>query len=88
LTSLIKGKLSSRDKDGNHIWADKFDPRFKSGELIANSKGKILVINKENHKTSLSKDDPKYLNGEYVPLSRGKVLVKDKTGKCVKLDMS
>ena len=66
------GKVSVRDKDGNHLLVDKTDARYVSGELISSSIGKIVVKDDKGNFYSIDKNDPRYLSGELIHVTKGR----------------
>jgi len=74
--SIITGKVTVYDKDGNTVYVDKTDPRIASGELayvgtIFNT-GMVVVQDKHNVISQVSINDPRYLAGELTHINKGR----------------
>ena len=80
-TSVVKGTIPVRDKDGNRFRVSKDDPRWISGELVHNTKNTILVKNDEGICFRVSKDDSRWLSGELISPAKGTILVINKQGE-------
>lgn len=84
-----------KDKDGNHLFVSKNDPKYLSGELVTidkgtskeKCKGLITLKDKNGNFYKCKINDPRYLNGELVPVTKGKVTVKDKNGNTCQISL-
>jgi len=78
--TTTKGRITTKDKNGNTQSVFINDPRYLSGELVSISKGTCNMIDDKGNITRIDMKDPLYKFGELKVWSKDKVNVKDKEG--------
>jgi len=75
--SIITGKVTVYDKNGDTVYVNKDDPRIAMGELtyvgtVFNT-GMVVVQDNHNNITRVSVSDPRYLSGELTHINKGRI---------------
>ena len=76
MVGITKGKIPTKDKNGNTIVVDIDDSRILSGELRQVNKDMIVAKDKFGNSIRVFKHDLRYLSGELVGISKGKKFYK------------